>query len=54
MTARQTVTHMPRYQNGSGGKFIVCSCDEWRSGVGDHAYIREQFAGHLRLMEAKA
>jgi len=33
-----------------GGKFIVCSCDDFRTGVADHAYIREQFADHLRLV----
>lgn len=48
---RQVPVHKPRFQNGMGGKFIVCSCDDWRSGVGDQAYIRQQFADHLRLMK---
>jgi hypothetical protein len=37
-----------------GARFLVCSGCEWRSGLGDEGYIRQQFADHLRLVTPPA
>ena len=41
-------THKPLHQKAPVGRFIVCSCGDFRSGF-DPRESAEQFASHLRL-----
>lgn len=43
--------HTPRPQKAMGARFLACTGCQFRTGLGDEDYIRQQFADHLRLVK---
>lgn len=50
MVRSPEVEHLPRPQKAMGARFLACTGCHFRSGLGDEALIRQQFAEHLRLV----